>query len=291
MGQNITTYGLIGYPLGHSLSPLMHNAAFKALGVEATYELFPLKPDELDNFFSDLKQKDSPIFGLNVTVPYKEKVIPYLDNLNPYAKKVAAVNTIVISENRKLSGYNTDGPGFLAHMTELGFQPQGKRIAILGAGGATRAVLSALCMSAQRPEAITIYDVEPEKAQSLVKDLSVNFNCGITKAVDSLDDLNVELADLLVNATPVGMKPSDIPLIDEEMLHANMLVYDLIYNPAQTALLEMAQRKGAQAANGLGMLYYQGVLAFQHWANVELPENIKKKMRDALDKGLQQRIK
>lgn len=291
MGQNITTYGLIGYPLGHSLSPLMHNAAFKALGVEATYELFPLKLDELDNFFSDLKQKDSPIFGLNVTVPYKEKVIPYLDSLNPYAKKVAAVNTIVISENRKLSGYNTDGPGFLAHIAELGFQPQGKRIAILGAGGAARAVLSVLCMATQRPEAITIYDIEPEKAQNLVKDLSVNFDCGIIKAVDSLDDLNVELVDLLVNATPVGMKPADIPLVDEDMLHANMLVYDLIYNPAQTALLEMAQRKGAQAANGLGMLYYQGVLAFQHWANVELPENIKKKMRDALDKGLQQRIK
>ena len=267
----------------------MHNAAFKALGVDATYELFPLKADELDRFFTDLKKSDSPIFGLNVTVPYKEKVIPFLDSLNPYAKKVSAVNTIVISKDRKLSGYNTDGPGFLTHITELGFRPKGKRIAILGAGGAARAVLSVFCMIAERPESITIYDIEPHKAEGLIQDLSVSFDCSIVKAVSSIDDLNVELVDFLVNTTPVGMKPTDIPLIDEDMLHANMFVYDLIYNPAQTLLLTIAQQKGAKISNGLGMLYYQGVLAFQHWAGMELSDSVKKKMKDALTKGLQQR--
>lgn len=282
----MTTYGLIGYPLGHSLSPLMHNAAFEALGVEATYELFPLKEDELDAFFHDLKKEDSPIFGLNVTVPYKEKVIKYLDSMSPYAQKVSAVNTIVISEDRKLKGYNTDGPGFLAHLTELKFPTHDKRVALLGAGGAARAVLSALCMIPERPSQIKIFDIEPEKAEHLVVDLKKSMNCDIVEAVSSIDDLNVELADLLINATPVGMKATDIPLLDEEPLHANLCVYDLVYNPAQTVLLKMAKKKGAKTSNGLGMLFYQGVLAFQHWAGVELPENIKTKMKKALNDGL-----
>jgi len=289
MSEQITTYGLIGYPLGHSLSPLMHNAAFRALGVAATYELFPLKEDELGKFFANLKKTDSPIFGLNVTVPYKEKVIPYLDSLSPYAKKVAAVNTIVITEGRKLIGYNTDGPGFLTHITELGFKPQGKRIVILGAGGAARAVLSVFCMLAERPESIAIYDIEPDKAETLVRELAMMIDCSGVRVANSIDDLNIELADLLVNTTPVGMKPADILLVDRESLRAGLFVYDLIYNPAQTMLLKMAQAQGAKTSNGLGMLFYQGVLAFQRWANMELSEDIKKKMREALDKGLQQR--
>jgi len=289
MAKKITTYGLIGYPLGHSLSPLMHNAAFKALNVKATYELFPLKEEELESFFHDLKEKDSVIFGLNVTVPYKEKVIKYLDSLNPYAQKVSAVNTIVISEDRKLKGYNTDGPGFLAHLAEIGFVTKGKRIALLGAGGAARAVLSSLCLIPERPAQIKIYDIEHEKAERLVEDLKKSMDCDIAQAVHSIDDLNVELADVLINATPIGMKKTDIPLIDEDTLHANLCVYDLIYNPAETLLLKMAKKKGAKTSNGLGMLYYQGVLAFQHWAGVELQSGIKIKMKKALNDGLTKR--
>jgi len=267
----------------------MHNAAFKALSVDATYELFPLKEEELEGFFQDLKEEGSPIFGLNVTVPYKEKVIKYLDSLNPYAQKVSAVNTIVIDEDRKLKGYNTDGPGFLAHLTELGFPTKDKRVAILGAGGAARAVLSALCMIPDRPAQIKIYDIEHEKAGHLVADLKKNMNCDIAQAVISIDDLNVELADLLINTTPVGMKATDIPLIDDEMLHPNLYVYDLIYNPAETTLLKMAKAKGAKISNGLGMLFYQGVLALQHWAGIELPAAVKTKMKKALNDGLRQR--
>lgn len=290
MVKHITTYGLIGYPLGHSLSPFMHNAAFKALDVDAAYELFPLKEDELDDFFGKLKEKDSPVFGLNVTVPYKEKVIKYLDGLNPYAQKVSAVNTIVIGKDRKLVGYNTDGPGFLAHLTEIGFPTKDKRVVMLGAGGAARAVLSALCMIPERPQQIKIYDIEHEKAERLVSDLKKNMNGDILEAVMSIDDLDIELSDLLINTTPVGMKPTDIPLVDEETLHANLCVYDLIYNPAQTTLLKMAHEKGAKTSNGLGMLFYQGVLSFQHWAGIELPGNVKAKMRKALNDGLKQRM-
>ena len=273
--------GIIGWPVAHSLSPLMHNAAFKALGIEATYTLFPLKEEELEGFFRDLRQEDSLIFGLNVTIPYKEKVIKYLDSLNPYAQKVGAVNTIVISKDRKLKGYNTDGPGFLAHLAELGFPTKDKRVAFLGAGGAARAVLSALCMIPERPSQIKIYDIEHEKAEQLVSDLKEKLDCRIIEAVNSIDDLNIELADLLVNATPVGMKPTDVPLVDEDSLHAGLCVYDLVYNPAQTLLLKMAKDKGAKGSNGLGMLFYQGVLAFQHWADTELPSGVKAKMKKA----------
>lgn len=286
MAKDITTYGLIGYPLGHSLSPLMHNAAFKALGVEATYELFPLKEDELADFFKDLKTSDSPIFGLNVTIPYKEKVIPFLDTLNPYAKNVSAVNTIVIDEKRKLRGYNTDGPGFLAHLAELGINPKEKRVAILGAGGAARAILSVLCMIPDRASVIKIYDVEEQKAEELVLGLKKNFNVQGVEVVQNIDDLNIELADILINATPIGMKPTDVPLVGEDLLHSDLFVYDLIYNPQETMLLKMAKEKGAKAANGLGMLFYQGVLAFQRWAEIELADEIKIKMRKALEGGL-----
>ena len=289
MAERITTYGLVGYPLGHSLSPLMHNAAFKALNVKAAYELFPLKEEELESFFRDLKKPDSPIFGLNVTVPYKEKVIKHLDGLNPYAQKVSAVNTIVIDPKRKLIGYNTDGPGFLAHLTELKFPTKDKRVALLGAGGAARAVLSVLCMMGERPGQIKVYDSEPGKAQELIADLGRHLDCRAVQAVSSIDDLNIELADLLINATPVGMRADDIPLIDEEALHKDLCVYDLIYNPAQTALLNMAKKKGARTANGLGMLFYQGVLALQHWAGIELQEGVKAKMQKALNEGLTQR--
>ena len=284
--QVISTYGLIGYPLSHSLSHLMHNTAFEELGVDAIYKLFPLEENELDNFFAQLKEKDSPIFGLNVTVPYKEKIIKYLDGLSPYAQKANAVNTIVISKDRKLKGFNTDGPGFLTHITELNFDFSGANVAILGAGGATRAIIVALCVLPQRPASIKIYDLYPDKAKQLLDDLAKRLDVSIAESVNSIDDLNMEDTNVLINATPIGMKKDDPCLVDEDMLRKDMFVYDLIYNPAKTKLLELAQEKGAKISNGLGMLFYQGVLAFQHWAGVELENGIKEKMRKSLQKGL-----
>ena len=161
-------YGIIGYPVQHSLSPLMHNAAFRELEVDAVYNLFPLKEDELDQFFADLHQDDSPIFGLNITVPYKEKVLKYLDHLSPLVQKIMAVNTIVIEKGRKLVGYNTDAPGFMAHLTQLQFDTQDKSIAILGAGGSTRAILAALCLIPERPRSIKIYNRTPLRASELI---------------------------------------------------------------------------------------------------------------------------
>jgi shikimate dehydrogenase len=280
-----TTYGLVGHPLGHSLSPVIHNTAFELLGVEAVYELFPMKQEELPSFFKALKEKDSHIFGVNVTIPHKENVIPFLDSLSPFAMKVGAVNTVVITPERKLIGHNTDGPGFLAHLKEEGFDPKDKRIAILGAGGASRALISVLCLLPEKAQSIKVFDVDHERANILIQDLAQRIDTSRVEIVHSIDDLNIELADLLINATPIGMKPSDPCLVNEELLHPHMMVYDLVYNPAETKLLAMAKARGARPVNGLKMLFYQGVLAFQHWAEVQLPDKVKDHMWTALQKA------
>jgi shikimate dehydrogenase len=281
-------YGIIGNPVAHSLSPVMQNAAFKALEVNAVYKLFPLEDlEELRLFMEDLKEDNNPIFGLNVTVPYKESVLSFLDSIDPLAEKIGAVNTLLIDHQRKIRGFNTDGPGFLSHLTELEVNPKGKRIAILGAGGTTRAIISVLCLLPQGPERISLYNRTRANADSLVEEIGKKINTDIVTVVDDPEDLNIELADILINTTNVGMKDTDPLMIDPEALHKDMLVYDVIYSPAETKLLTAARLKKAKTANGLGMLFYQGVLAFWHWSDVELDERVKKIMRKSLIEGAQ----
>ncbi|MGE0267723.1 MAG: shikimate dehydrogenase [Candidatus Omnitrophota bacterium] len=284
--EDQAVYGIIGKPVSHSLSPVMHNTAFKALDVNAVYKLFPLEKDELGDFLAKMHEHDSPIFGVNVTVPYKEEVIQYIDVLTPLAEKLGAVNTIVVNHERKLIGYNTDAPGFIAQMKELGFATEGKRVAILGAGGSCRAILGTLCMIQERPESIRIYNRTESRLVSLLQDLGQRIDLSNVEPVYSIDDLNIELADLLINTTSVGLKAEDPILIPEEMLHSSLTVYDLIYRPRETELLKMAKERGAQTANGLNMLYYQGVLSLQHWANMELSDGIKSKMKKAIEREL-----
>jgi len=281
--EPITTYGIIGYPVKHSLSPRMHNAAFEALGLDAVYKLFELKEDELPDFFEKLRSPQSPIFGLNVTVPYKEKVLEHIDSLSPFAEKAHAVNTIVVTDKRHLQGHNTDGPGFLAHLLELGFDTTDKRIAILGAGGTCKAILTALGLLPERPDSIRLYNRTRANAEAMVADLGKRMDVGNIAVVEHPDDLNIELADLLINTTSVGLKKDDVALVNEDELHKGLLVYDVIYRPGGTALLAAAERQGAATANGLGMLYFQGVLALEHWAGITLPEDIKALMRQRLE--------
>ena len=279
-------YGIVGFPLKHSLSPVMHNAAFKALKVNAVYKTFELKDDEeLKLFFEDLREQNNPIFGLNITVPYKEKVLPFMDTIDPFAEKVGAVNTLLITHQRKIRGLNTDGPGFLSHLMELKFELKDKRIAILGAGGTTRSILSILCMINPRPGSIKLYNRTFKNARALVDDLGQRMDTSIIEVVDNIDDLNVELADCLINTTSVGLNGETNILVDPANFHPDMLVYDVIYNPAETPLLKAAKLKGAKTANGLAMLYYQGVLAFNCWAGMEIGEKYKKIMRQSLEEG------
>jgi len=289
--ESKATYGLVGYPLTHSLSPLMHNAAFEALDVEAEYKLFSLKENELDGFFEGLRDPECPIFGFNVTVPYKEKVLTYMDSVTPIVDKIRAVNTVVVNNQRKFIAYNTDAPGFLAHLAELGFDAKDKKISIVGAGGAARAIVAVLCLTHPRPSSVKLYDVDTDKAGFLIEDLGRRMDVSIVERALALDDLDIPETDLLINATPLGLKPDDPLPVDFDLLHKGLMVYDLVYNPSETPLLKAAAAKGAETSNGLGMLYYQGVLAFQHWAGMELKPNVKKKMRVALEKGLKKNDK
>jgi shikimate dehydrogenase len=279
-----STYGIIGHPLNYSLSPVIHNTAFQELGIEAEYKLFPLEEKEFDNFFKSLKKEDSPIFGLNVTVPYKETVLKYMDTLSPFAGKVQAVNTIVVGPGRSLRGHNTDGPGFLAHLAELKVDVKNKRIAVLGAGGVARGIIAALELTPEIPESIKIFNRTPARAAGLIKSLSSRIKLQVTRVVDTINDLNLEITDILINCTSAGLNKNDGPLIPEHLLNPDLFVYDTIYNPAETRLLQSAKKQGSQTSNGLGMLYYQGILALEKWAGQEIPDEIKNKIRRELEK-------
>ncbi|MBM3249911.1 MAG: shikimate dehydrogenase [Candidatus Omnitrophica bacterium] len=278
--QEKKIYGLIGLPVRHSLSPAMHNAAFAHLKIDAEYRLFELRPEELEDFLSSLSQ--NRIFGLNVTVPYKEAVLGHLQWLAPEAESIGAVNTIVVKDKDHLEGWNTDGIGFHRHLTDdLRYDPAGKRAAILGAGGAAKAVADQLAR--RKAKSITLYDADKERSSKLTDKLNREFPECKAHAAGSINGLGLKGQDLLINATPIGMKEADPCLIEKGMLHSGLLVYDLIYNPAETKLLALAKEAGARTANGLGMLLYQGALSFEHWTDKAAPIAI---MKEALEEGV-----
>lgn len=283
-------YGLLGYPIAHSLSPPMHNAAFIALKdiIDAKYKLFSIKPEELGNFLEPGNLKLRHIFGFNVTMPYKEKIFSYINGSLSYeARLCQAVNTVKIEEG-KIEGFNTDGLGFHRHLTqELKFDYSLKRIAIIGAGGAAKAVSTSLVRGLLPPESISIYDINKVKAAEWVEELKKETSACDIKLAGSIEELDISKQDLLINATPVGMKKEDPCLVKPEMLHSNLLVYDLIYSPAETKLLKLAKDKGASTSNGLKMLLYQGALSFKLWTGIEPPIEI---MWQALLKNLKFKI-
>ncbi len=263
-------YGLLGWPVSHSLSPAMHNAAFRALKLNCQYTLYPVPPEEVDHFLDTLDVQG--LSGLNVTIPYKEKALGRV-SLDPecaYLKSVGAVNTLVKRE-RLWKGFNTDIPGFLLHLREQ-FDPQQKKCALLGAGGASRAVAYALAQAQARE--LVIFDLDAAKADAIVAMLQQLFPAFAVRRVDSPAALDLRDKDLLVNATPVGMKAQDPLLVEPEWLNPWLFVYDLIYNPAETALLSLARRRGCHCANGLGMLLYQGMLSFEIWTGKKAPKEV-----------------
>lgn len=266
-------YGLIGYPVKHSLSPKMHNAAFSALGINAEYLLYELEENKIGSFLE--KAPASSISGVNITVPYKEKVIPFLKKISAEAGLIGAVNTIKVNDG-KLEGFNTDGEGFIKHLKEdLEFNPAHRRVALIGAGGASRAV--SVYLSKSGVKQLSIFDVDINRAESLIRHLRDNFSAIDYKAAATIVDLDINGADLLINATPIGMKEADPLLVDEKLIHPGQLVYDLIYNPKETKLLKAARLKGAAVSNGLGMLLYQGMVAFEIWTGKPAPKEVMQK--------------
>jgi shikimate dehydrogenase len=272
-------YGLLGYPAKHSLSPVMHNAAFKALRINAEYKLFEVTPADLDNFLKDLGKND--IFGLNVTIPYKERMMDFatIDFELFHLKRIGAINTIV-DKNGVWKGFNTDIAGFDNHLKER-FSPQNKKAAIVGAGGAARAVAYVLASSGAKE--IAIFDIERAKSENVVKMIRSLFDVYMF-SVDKVEGLNIQDKDLLVNATPLGLKETDLLPVKEELLHRGLFVYDLIYNPCETKLLSAAKKIGASCVNGLGMLLYQGMLSFEIWTGKKAPRDV---MQNALTQAIE----
>lgn len=275
-------YGLIGHPVGHSLSPAMQNAAFKACGIDAKYELYDVEPALLEEFLGNLNR--NRISGLNVTIPHKIKAKEYVEHkgtLEETAKRLGAVNTIKVAEEG-IRGFNTDGPGFYRSLVEdLKFEPEGKNIFVMGSGGAAMAIVMYL---GNGPKSISVYDIDKKKMEDLKNRYKKYYNEERFVIVGE-DEIKEALAKsaLLVNATPIGMKKDDPSPVNKNMLHAGLYAYDLVYNHPTTQLVKEAKRRKVHAVTGLGMLLYQGAIAFEIWTGKKAPIDV---MRKALKEAI-----
>ena len=269
------TIGLIGKPLAHSISPVFQQAALDHLGLEARYELWETERQALAERVAAMRRPDC--LGANVTVPYKELVIPMLDETDPLANRIGAVNTIVNRDGR-LCGYNTDMTGFARALREEGsFDPSGAHVVLLGAGGAGRAVTMALVGG--KAASVTISDIVPQRADRLVHDLGRQVETILRNVPPTKDSLAAVMKEcqLLVNCTPIGMRHSkeehDLP-IPAELIPAGVLIFDIIYNPLETRLLAEAKRRGARTLGGLSMLVYQGAASLELWTAGQAPLDV-----------------
>jgi shikimate dehydrogenase len=261
---------LLGDPIGHTVSPAMHNAAFAGLGLDFVYLPFRVRPDDLPAAVAGLRALNAR--GFNVTIPHKVAVIPLLDGLDPLAEKVGAVNTVVNNEG-ELRGYNTDAAGFLRSALEAGIEPEGRRVVVLGAGGASRAVSYVL---AERGADLAILNrIEEldwaENIAQLIEDVVGRK----VRVLELRDDLLAEAlagAGVVVNATSVGMSPLvDASLVPAGLFRPDMVVFDVVYNPVETRLLREAKAAGARTVSGVDMLAWQGALAFEKWTGQPAP--------------------
>ena len=268
--------GIFGYPIGHTISPVMHNAAIKALGLDMVYLPFEVKPSELREAIKCIKSIG--IIGVNITIPHKEAVIKFIDDVSEEARHIGAVNTIVNKDSR-LIGHNTDGYGYITSLKEeCNFNPKGKNIAILGAGGAARGILVAL--SVKKPKTIIIANRTLARAISLIKAFKGKFPETKFEAVDLNKDILKKYfkdIELLINTTSVGMKKNETVEIPLELLPKTAVVSDIVYNPLETLLLKKAKKLGLTTHSGLGMLVHQGVKSFKLWTGMDAPIEVMRK--------------
>lgn len=274
--------GFFAKPASHSLSPLMHNLAFSHWGIDAVYLAFEVDQTNLRQAVESIRTLD--MLGVNVSMPNKTAILAYLDQLSPEAELIGAVNTIVHQEQR-LIGYNTDGMGFVRSVNETGHPIKNQKIVVLGAGGAAKAIV--VQMALEGAQEITIYKrlnatFLPLK-EYFVK-VSEKTGCPI-RLHDYADEsqlaLDLSQANLLINATDIGMgsKKDQLPIADVKLLHSQLAVFDLIYSPSETRLIQEAKKMGIKAYNGLGMLIHQGAIAFELWTHREMPvQNIREQL-------------
>ena len=274
--------GIIGDPIKHSRSPQIHNAAITALGLDYVYVPFHVQPDTLGVAIEGFKAAN--VVGINVTIPHKQNVISYLDEVSREATLIGAVNTLIFKDGG-IIGENTDAPGFLQAMQEEGLDvPQGGSAVIIGAGGSARAIVVALALAGVGT--ICIANRTVSRAVALATDLSDKTDASIYGI--GLDDPKlsnaVGMSQLIVNTASTSMDISHPLLIDPEWLAPQSIVYDIVYTPPETRLLQAAVEKGCHTIGGLGMLVHQGAIAFEKWTGVNPPvETMRQALQGAFD--------
>ncbi|MGE0601865.1 MAG: shikimate dehydrogenase [Dehalococcoidia bacterium] len=260
--------GIIGHPVAHSLSPAFQGAAFAHCGLDVSYELWDTEPEALAGRVVSLR--DPSYLGANVTIPHKEAVFSLLDELGGQSARVGAVNTIV-NRSGRLFGFNTDGPGFVAALkNESAFDPAGKEILLLGAGGAARGI--AFAMTEARAARVGLWNRTAERAAKLARDVATAGG-----PVEVVSSPNVENFDCIVNCTSVGMEGTGTEAAspcDFVNARASALAVDIVYKPEATAFLAAAHTAGMRTLGGLPMLIYQGALAFELWTGVPAPVDV-----------------
>lgn len=272
-------FAVFGHPIGHSLSPAMHNAAFAALAMDAVYTAFDVRPEALRDALTAARVLG--FGGLNLTVPLKELALPLLDRLDDSARLLGAANTVALSAGG-LVGHNTDGAGFLEAAEEaFDGAPRGRAVLVLGAGGAGRAVALSCAQAGAR--AITLVDTDAARAQRVAAEIAARFPGAAAGVAPPPGEEAARAADWVVQATPVGMRPEDPSLLAPAAFRAGQCVFDLVYMYPETRLMAAARRAGARTANGLGMLLHQGMDAFRVWTGVTPPRAV---MQAALEKAV-----
>jgi len=270
--------GLIGWPVSHSFSPVMHNAALAVLGLNWIYVPLPVPPDRVGDAVRGLPALGFQ--GVNVTVPHKQAVMPFLDEISPAAQAIGAVNTILVEqESGRLLGFNTDWRGFLADLVAKEVEVNGRHCLVLGAGGSARGIVYALFQAGGR---VLLLARRPEQAYQLAADLGSGFVEEIRPLAELESTAAQTKAPLIINTTPLGMSPhiDGSPWPDDVPVPAGSFVYDLVYNPPETRLMRQALDAGCHACNGLGMLLRQGAISFALWTGSDPDLSV---MQEALE--------
>ena len=260
---------VVANPIKHSISPFIHNRAFEATNTNGVYLAWEVEGTDLAETVTNIRRYQ--MFGINLSMPYKEQVIPYLDQLSEEARLIGAVNTVVNREGT-LIGYNTDGKGFFKSLPS--FKISGKRMVLLGSGGAAKAILAQAILDGVSQVSVFVRSASIEKTRPYLEKLQneTGFKVDLF-ALEDVSELQARItdSDLLVNATSVGMDGVSLPISTSVLLPEKLLVADVIYQPFETPFLNWARNQGNHAVNGLGMLLYQAAEAFQLWTGKEMP--------------------
>ena len=260
---------VVAKPIKHSISPFIHNTAFEKTAVNGVYLAWEIGAEDLEATVANIRRYN--MFGINLSMPYKQEVIQYLDELTPSARLIGAVNTVV-NKNGTLIGYNTDGKGFFKSLPS--FAIQGKKMTILGAGGAATAIIAQAALD--QAEEIFVFTRQTSYANTVSKMAAISRQAKSRIQVLNLEDLatlqeKINQSDLLINGTSVGMDGESLPLVESIQLPAKILVADVIYKPFETPFLKWARSRKVVAVNGLGMLLYQAAEAFELWTGQPMP--------------------